>query len=140
MEYRCYATPSFAEQHFRGGLSVQAALTAPAVLFNRKDSLHDDFLGRVFGFRLDRYTKHYLPAPNLLMEGVLSGVGYGLVPAVQARQSAELGQLVDLAPEMPVLVMLYWHHWEVEPPLSQEITRLVVDEARRSLVAHEPHV
>ncbi|MGM9489666.1 HTH-type transcriptional regulator ArgP [Ideonella sp. YS5] len=140
MEYRCYATPGFAEQHFRGGLSVQAALTAPAVLFNRKDSLHDDFLERVFGFRVDRYTRHYLPAPNALLEGVLSGVGYGLVPTVQARQFADLGQLVDLAPAMPVLVMLYWHHWEVEPPLSQEITGLIVEEARRSLVAHEPQL
>lgn len=137
MEYRCYATPGFAEQHFPNGLSVQAALTAPAVLFNRKDSLHDDFLERVFGFKVDRYTRHYLPAPNTLLEGVLAGVGYGLVPTVQACHFAESGQLVDLAPGMPVLVMLYWHHWAVEPPLSQEITRLVVEEARRNLVAHE---
>lgn len=138
MEYRCYATPAFAQQHFPSGLSLQAALNAPAVLFNRKDSLHDDFLERVFGFRVDRYTRHYLPSPGTLLDGVRAGVGYGLVPTVQARQYAELNQLVDLVPAMPVFVMLYWHHWVMEPPLSREITQLVVDEARQALVARAP--
>lgn len=34
--------------------------------------------------------------------------------------------LVDLAPGQPVLVNLYWHHWEMEPTIAQEITGLVV--------------
>ena len=133
MEYRCYSTPEFAEQHFPQGLSVQSALSAPAVLFDRKDSLHDDFLERLFGFRIDRYTKHYLPAPVTLLDGVLAGVGYGLVPTVQAQRFFQENDLVDLAPSTPVLVKLYWHHWAVEPPLSDEITRLVVGEAARAL-------
>lgn len=132
MEYRCVATPEFARRHFAGGLTLAAVLQAPAVLFNRKDSLHDDFLTGLFGFRVERYTRHYLPAPVALLEGVAAGIGYGLVPSLQ-RSDAGL-DLVDLAPESPVFVDLYWHHWEVEPPLSREITQRVVDEARRVLV------
>jgi LysR family transcriptional regulator (chromosome initiation inhibitor) len=39
-----------------------------------------------------------------------------------------------VAPDEPVLVELYWHHWEVEPPLAQEISQWVVEQARRQLV------
>ncbi|MBN9206135.1 HTH-type transcriptional regulator ArgP [Methylibium petroleiphilum] len=137
MEYRCYATPDFAAEYFPNGLNVQAVLTAPAILFNRKDSLHDDFLKRQFGFAVDRYPRHYLPSPMALLEGVAVGVGYGLVPSLQAAAAAERGELVDLASDAPVLVDLYWHHWELEPPLSREITDLVVNHAKTQLLARE---
>lgn len=133
MEYRCYASPAFAGEFFPAGLTVPAVLIAPAVLFNRKDSLHDEFLERRFGFAIDRYAKHYLPAPLTLLEGIAMGVGYGLAPSQQARQLVQDLRLVDLAPHEPVQVELYWHHWEVEPPLAREITQLVVSEARRQL-------
>ena len=134
MEYRCYATPAFAAQYFPNGLNVQAVLVAPAILFNRKDSLHDDFLKRRFGFAVDRYPRHYLPSPMILMEGVAAGIGYGLVPSLQAASAAVRGELVDLAPDEPVLVDLHWHHWELEPPLSREITDLVVRHAQAQLL------
>jgi LysR family transcriptional regulator (chromosome initiation inhibitor) len=137
MEYRCYATPAFAVEYFPNGLNVQAVLTAPAILFNRKDSLHDDFLKRQFGFAVDRYPRHYLPSPMTLLEGVAVGIGYGLVPSLQAATAAERGELVDLAPGDPVLVDLYWHHWELEPPLSREITDLVVNHAKTQLLPRE---
>jgi LysR family transcriptional regulator, chromosome initiation inhibitor len=145
MEYRCYATAAFMTEFFQAGVTPAAVLAAPAVLFNRKDSLHDTFLRRRFGFAIDRYAKHYLPSPVALLEGVKMGAGYGLVPALQARRLADSGQLVDLAPEQPVRVNLYWHHWELEPPLAQEISQLVVAAARRSLLqafdaANELHV
>ena len=132
MQYRCYASRAFAEEYFGDGLTVPAALVAPAVLFNRKDSLHDEFLRERFGFRLDRYVKHYLPSPLTLREGIAAGIGYGLVPTQHASSMA--GCLIDVAPDSPVQVHLYWHHWQVEPSLSEEITRLVVEQARRCLL------
>jgi LysR family transcriptional regulator (chromosome initiation inhibitor) len=134
MEYRCYATPAFAAEFFPNGLNVQSVLTAPAILFNRKDSLHDDFLKLQFGFAVERYPRHYLPSPMTLLDAVAAGVGYGLVPSLQACAAAERGELGDLAPGEPVLVDLYWHHWELEPPLSREITDLVVNHARNQLL------
>ncbi|MCV0437564.1 MULTISPECIES: HTH-type transcriptional regulator ArgP [unclassified Hydrogenophaga] len=135
MEYRCYATPEFASRAFPDGLTVPAVLAAPAVLFNRKDSLHDDFLKSRFGFSIDRYTKHFLPSPVALLEGVAMGAGYGLVPSSQARPLVESGQLVDLCPQHTVMVDLYWHHWELEPPLAHDVTALIVKVAHRELVS-----
>lgn len=134
MEYRCYASPAFVSEFLPAGLNLPAVLVAAAILFNRKDSLHDEFLHRHFGFAVERYAKHYLPSPVALLEGVAMGLGYGLVPSSQAQALALAGRLVDLAPDEPVLVDLYWHHWEVEPPIAQEISRLVIEHARRQLV------
>lgn len=133
MEYRCYATPAFAATHFPGGLTVPAVLSAPAVLFNRKDSLHDDFLKRHFGFAVERYARHYLPSPVALLEGVAMGAGYGLIPSWQARPLVDAGQLVDVCPSVLEMVDLFWHHWDLEPPMASDITALIVKVARRSL-------
>lgn len=134
MEYRCYATPAFAAEFLSEGLTVASVLRTPAVLFNRKDALHDEFLERRFGVRIDRYPRHYLPSPSALLEGIAMGAGYGLAPSTQAQGLVQEGVLVDLAPGQPVLVNLYWHHWEMEPPIAQEITGLVVGRANGCLI------
>jgi len=134
MEYRCYASPAFTAEFLPAGLSLPGILAAAAVLFNRKDSLHDEFLARHFGFAIERYTKHYLPSPVALLEGVAMGLGYGLIPSAQAHPLVLSNRLVEVTPDEPVLVDLYWHHWEVEPPLAQQISQLVIDQARRQLV------
>jgi LysR family transcriptional regulator (chromosome initiation inhibitor) len=133
MEYRCYATPDFAKAHFPSGLTVPAVLSTPAVLFNRKDSLHDDFLKDLFGFAVERYARHYLPSPVALLEGVAMGAGYGLIPSWQAAPLVEAGKLVDVCPGKRVMVDLYWHHWDLEPPLASDVTALIVKVAKLTL-------
>lgn len=136
MEYRCYSNPGFAANHFANGLTAPAVLGAAAVLFNRKDSLHDEFLQAYFGFAIERYAKHYLPSPAALLDGIVMGLGYGLAPSQQAQPLVVAGRLLELAPQAPVLVDLFWHHWDIEPPLAQDISRLIVQEARRQLLPY----
>ncbi len=133
MTYRCCATPTYAEEHFPTGLTVAGVLKATAVLFNRKDALHDEFLQSVFGFTIERYARHYLPSPAALLEAITIGAGYGLVPGAQCEDLISHGQLVDLAPELAVDVALYWHHWELEPPVARDITALIVEIAGQQL-------
>lgn len=134
MEYRCYATPGFIAEYLAEGLTVPNALRAPAVLFNRKDALHDEFLQQRFGIRIDRYPRHYLPSPSALLEGIAMGAGYGLVPSTQAQGLVQEGVLEELAPGQPVRVSLYWHHWEMEPPFARAITGLIISHAAARLV------
>jgi len=134
MEYRCYATPGFVAEFLGDGLTVPNALRAPAILFNRKDELHDEFLLQRFGIRVDRYPRHYLPSPSALLEGIAMGAGYGLVPSTQAQGLVQEGVLEELAPGLPVRVNLYWHHWEMEPPIARAITELIVSHAAERLI------
>ncbi len=138
MEYRCYATHGFIAEFLADGLTVRNVLRAPAVLFNRKDALHDEFLQRRFGMRIDRYPRHYLPSPSALLEGIVMGAGYGLVPSTQAQGLVQEGVLQELAPDDPVKVDLYWHHWEMEPPIAREITELIVARTEHCLIQPRP--
>ncbi|MBP0607655.1 MULTISPECIES: HTH-type transcriptional regulator ArgP [Burkholderia] len=135
MEYRCVATRAFASRHFPNGLTPHEVPTAPAVLFNRKDSLHDDFLGMLFGVQLKQYVRHYFPSPVALLGAIAQGSGYGLVPLVQIQSHPIHEQLVDLAPHRGLSVPLYWHHWDQEPTLARQLTERVVAFARTALAS-----
>lgn len=135
MVYRCVATPAFAQTHFPHGLRTHEAVTVPAVVFNRKDALHDEFLNLLFGVDIERYTKHYFPSPSALLNAIRMGSGYGVVPSDQAQALLDSGQLVDLAPSTPLQVPLYWHHWRQEPYLAQRVTEFITLSARQALVS-----
>lgn len=134
MRYRCVATPEFTAQHLAGGLALPGALKVTAILFNRKDALHDNFMASFFRVKVGTFPKHYFPSPSALLNAILDGLGYGLVPATQAEPLISAGHLVDLAPGHSLVVDLYWHHWESEPPPAANISQLVMDQARRCLV------
>lgn len=138
MMYRCAATPAFAQQYFPRGLTSHDARSAPAVLFNRKDSLHDTFLKSMFGVELKQFPRHYFPSPAALLNAIRSGHGYGLVPAQQAEELFASGQLVDLAPQDGLCIPLFWHHWQQEPPLARQVTEFVVEFARAELGQTDP--
>jgi LysR family transcriptional regulator (chromosome initiation inhibitor) len=133
MRYQCVATPKFAGEFFAGGLALRSVLKATAILFNRKDTLHDTFLESHFGVRVGRYLKHYFPSPMALLNAILDGLGYGLVPAIQVEPLVRAGKLVELAPAHDLMIDLYWHHWESEPESLARISTLIMDGARRCL-------
>ncbi|ABE30291.1 transcriptional regulator, ArgP family protein [Paraburkholderia xenovorans LB400] len=134
MEYECVATAQFAQQYFSQGLGLHSVLGAPAVLYNRKDGLHALFLERLLDFKVKGYATHFFPSPSALLAAIENGVGYGLVPCVQAQPLIEAGKLVSLAPAHKVAVDLYWHHWETAPSNAQAISDLVIRHARQVLI------
>jgi len=136
MDYKCFASEQFATRHFPHGLTLPAALKAPAALFSRKDSLHNAFLSRRFGISIGNYKRHYLPAPMTLLESVLCGVGYAMLPVIQLEGRRDCGTLVDLAPEHVMSVDLYWHHWEHQSPILDAMTACVLRHARERLPAN----
>lgn len=134
MPYCCVASPGFVEEFFAKGVTLQAALSAPALLFDRKDGLHDDFLRRVFGVAVERYRRHYIPSPEALLRAAAQGGGYALLPADQAGPLLADGRLVELVPGVRMAIALHWHRWRNEFPVAQELSQLVIAEARQRLV------
>ena len=134
MEYECVANVEFAGAFFPQGMGLHSVLAAPAVLYNRKDGLHAQFLERFLDFKVKNYATHFFPSPSALLAAIERGVGYGLVPCLQAQPSIDDGKLVRLAPNHTIAVDLYWHHWETAPSNAQAISDLVIGHARRALI------
>lgn len=134
MQYDCVASPEFCRTHFPNGFNLHSVLAAPAVLFNRKDSLHAMFLERTFGFPVGGYRAHFFPSPVALLNAIRSGVGYGLIPAIQTQKFVESGCLVPVTSDNSVFVDLFWHHWESAPPNVRAVSEMVMTHARESLV------
>ncbi len=133
MHYRMVATPMFCQRWFSGGFDEVSAGKAPAVLFNRKDDLHDQFLRRWFKAPPRVFPHHLIPSSSGVVATIAQGVGYGLVPLQQATPLIESGTLVDVAPDMGIEVPLYWHVWNLKSALLQRFSRHLVAAARSVL-------
>jgi LysR family transcriptional regulator (chromosome initiation inhibitor) len=133
MRYLCVANKRFAARYLSDGLTMDAVLQTNAVLFNRKDKIHDNFLAAHMGVSVSSFPKHYIPSPEGLYDAVAVGMGYGLVPEEQAKNDLRTGKLVNLAPDMPLDIALYWHHWSIEPNISVSVTSCVKKCASASL-------
>ncbi|SDO38555.1 LysR family transcriptional regulator ArgP [Desulforhopalus singaporensis] len=129
MTYHMSATPEFAAKWFPEALTVPDACRAPAVIFNRKDELHDALFSRMFGKTIT-VPAHYVPSTETFMDFIVAGLGYGMVPFQQSRHLFESGCLVDLAPGSTINIDLYWHCWNLQSKLLDKLSRLLIFQAK----------
>ncbi|MGI5451857.1 LysR family transcriptional regulator ArgP [Streptomyces sp. CA-249302] len=133
MRYVLVANPDFAREHLTGPLRDSLAV-APTVAFDRSDDIQDAFVRRL---RHDRRgasaERHYVPTSEGFAESVAAGLGWGLVPEVQAEPLLGSGRLVHLAPEQSVDVPLYWQQWKLDSPALAAVSEAVVTAAGEAL-------
>ena len=133
MRYRLLASPSFQRKWFPDGLQRDAARLAPLMVFDRKDTLQAAFLQRELGLPPGSYPSHFMPASEAFLNAVRLGLGYGMIPEQQYGSGVDEGKLVDLAPDKPTDVMLYWHAWRVQSPKLERLSAQVLAAARSVL-------
>jgi LysR family transcriptional regulator, chromosome initiation inhibitor len=131
MRYQGVATEAVAQscRTAQGRLSTHKLLATPAVIFNRKDALQDEFLEQHWGLRGAHYPRHFMPALDAFETAIEQGLGWGMVPELHLQQRAG-PLLVDVLPGATVDVPLYWHHWAREPASAQRLTAAVQQAAR----------
>lgn len=139
VDYLCLAAPHFAAQWFPAGLTEAALCRAPAVIFNRADEVHHQFLRGLpsTAASFDRIARslplHYIPSSERFVDVVAQGLAYGMIPLPQARQHLADGRLIDLAPGHAVPIRLYWHCWGLRTRLLDALTQHVVSHAQQVL-------
>lgn len=135
LRYVCVATPAFAARWFDGSLRAGNWQRAPAIVYDRKDAMHADFIHRHFGIPDARFPSHAVPSPEAFLTCICNGIGYGFVPLPQLSDLLETGVLIDLAPAYRPSVSLYWQHWILEPEPAQRLTQAVMASAGKALDA-----
>ncbi|GAA3275137.1 LysR family transcriptional regulator ArgP [Paenarthrobacter aurescens] len=127
MRYRAVAAPQFVKRWFPGmgegmgersvkrmdGATLNAATT---VDFDRKDTYQWAFVQAAF--RAEgrpaperKGPRHYVPASQDFGDAIRLGLGWGLIPEVQCGPDIADGRLLELAPDNPFDVPLYWQRW-----------------------------
>jgi LysR family transcriptional regulator (chromosome initiation inhibitor) len=135
MRYLAAASPRFAERHLEGPLR-EALVRAPVMVFDRSDDLQDRFVRRLRRSRTGAGpVRHHVPTSEGYLSAVAAGLGWGMIPEVQAEPLLREGRLVPLAPDRPVDVPLYWQQWKLDSPTLVAVTEAVVATAAEALRA-----
>jgi LysR family transcriptional regulator (chromosome initiation inhibitor) len=112
MRYRARASSSFAARWFPDGVTGRALSEAPVVTFDREDRLQDAYLRRHSRRRLDP-PRHYLPGSEAFVQAVRLGLGWGMVPDLQARSRTGGEELVELEADGCIDISLFWQQWRL---------------------------
>ena len=130
MRYRPMAAPGFARRWFPAGPTAEALARAPVVVFDRKDDLQHRYLHAQAGPDVAPPV-HYVPASADYVAAVTLGLGWGMVPDLQARGVA--AELVALDPAGVVDVVLYWQQWRLRSATLDRVRAAVLAAAGREL-------
>jgi LysR family transcriptional regulator (chromosome initiation inhibitor) len=130
MRYRPMATPAFARRWFPVGPTPEALARAPVVVFDRKDDLQHRYLHARAGSDVAPPV-HYVPASADYVAAVTLGLGWGMVPDLQARGGA--AELVELDPGAAVDVVLHWQQWRLRASTLDRVREAVLAAAGREL-------
>ena len=133
MNYVAVATPKTLQKYCPTGVSPQGVRQIPFVAFNRKDDLQAEFVRRAFRLKQINLHQCFVPSSEGQVRAVLAGWGASVVPELLVHPLLETGQLLNLAPAAALPVNLYWHCWNLDSPLLDELTRAITAAAGNAL-------
>lgn len=120
MRYRALASPGFVARHFSRGVTAEALLNAPSIVYGPDDQLQHRYLAAL-GIQ-GAFPHHLCPSSEGFVRLTQAGLGWGLVPEHQVEGELTRGELVELIPQRPIDVPLYWHHWRHGGELLASLT------------------
>jgi LysR family transcriptional regulator (chromosome initiation inhibitor) len=78
--------------------------------------------------------RHTLPSPQAFVTAGLAGMGWGLQPQTLIASHLEDGSLVELVPDTPLDVPLYWQYARAASTLVDSLSRHVLAAASVALM------
>jgi LysR family transcriptional regulator (chromosome initiation inhibitor) len=136
MRYLAVAGPDFAGRWLGAGTGAaldELIADAPVVAFDRNDDLQDEFVRGLGGGVGASALRHFMPTSEGFVDAVVAGLGWGMVPEVQAEPLLRAGRLVRLAPDRTVDVPLFWQQWKLDFPALAAVAEAVATVAAESL-------
>jgi len=131
MRYRALASPAFMQRHFGEGFDPARLPRCPALVYGPDDTLQHRYMA---GLGLDEGLRYHLcPSSEGFIRMAVAGIGWGLVPELQVQEQLAQGVLVEVMPDNPLDVPLYWHHWRSGGRLLTELTTHLAQASRTAL-------
>ncbi|MEE9388222.1 MAG: LysR family transcriptional regulator ArgP [Paracoccaceae bacterium] len=133
MEYVAIASPEFYKSFLNDGVSLQTLTHAPLIIFDRKDSLPQQWMESCFDESIWPPTT-IMPSYEGYLECCLNGVGWGMMPISSVAKQIESGELVDLMPGKIIKISLHWQSGTQSSKIMQRLGEIVTEEAMVHLV------
>lgn len=133
LRYRATASPDFMARYFPDGVMAASLAHAPALTFNQKDSLQHRWIQQVLGHDV-AYPTHWLPSAQSFVDAGLAGLGWGMNPASLVEDHLATGRLVELVPDTPMDVALFWQINRLAADQLAALTKDVIAVARQELL------
>lgn len=136
LRYRATASPAYVRRRFPDGVTAMAMAAAPALTFSDKDRLQNLWAAaRVPGLTRPLLPTHRMASSHAFVDACVSGLGWSMNPdPLVARQLGD-GTLVELIPDTPLDVALYWQFTRLAAPTLAPVTEAIRRAARASLVS-----
>jgi LysR family transcriptional regulator (chromosome initiation inhibitor) len=131
MRYLPLASPAFVERWCAAGWDARAAAEAPMLVYDRKDALQDRYLARFAPGA--RPPRQYVPASTEFVGAAVLGLGWGMIPDLQAQPMLADGRLVVLDEEGAADVPLYWQQWSLQSAALSAVAAAIASAAARVL-------
>ncbi|MFK4874901.1 LysR family transcriptional regulator ArgP [Novosphingobium sp. ZW T3_23] len=136
LPYLAGCSPEFAHRYFPNGVTEDALRRAPCLRYERRDGLQARWARETHGIELDA-PMHWVPSTSGFLNFALTGMAWGMHPAMMAMPWIAKGQLVELTPATPLMVKLYWTVTRLHVSALRTFTDAVRKVARESLIAPE---
>jgi len=133
LRYLATASPDFMARYFPGGVTLPALARAPSLVFDQKDRLQSQWMQQVLG-ESSGHPVHWLPSTQGFVEASLLGMGWCANPELLVKDHLAAGRLRELIPGTPLDTPLFWQVNRVAAERLADLTRAVVETARRMLV------
>lgn len=133
MRYRATCAPAFHARHFAQGVTAEALSRAPMLDFSGHDRHQRTWMKGITGQAVAA-PAHLLPSTTGFVTAARLGLGWGLNPAPLVDAEIRQGRLVDMRPDRPFDVPLYWQVRSLVAPAFRPLTRAVTQAARAGLV------
>lgn len=132
MEYRAVASTEFFAAWFPDGFSTEQLAAAPALQFDRTDTLQSNFFETLSGSPLNG-PAHFIPDTIQFGEAVKRGLGWGLMPEAHCLAGIRNGSLQELIPGHISRIPLFWQRWKIQSAALDQLTHAVRHAAAAAL-------
>ena len=133
MHYELVATPDFIKQYLAKGISKQAIVQCPALVYDAYDELWQRYQETYLDNLADPLECHWYPSSSGFLSMALTGTVCALMPSLQVKEALLTGALVSLLPQDKLSVALFWHWYKLESYSLDQLTHTVITVAKQTL-------
>jgi LysR family transcriptional regulator (chromosome initiation inhibitor) len=135
LRYRATASPAYIARWMPHGISQNTAATAPTLRFSDHDRLQEIWISQHLQWdRRAALPSHRIASSHGFVDACLGGLGWGMNPEPLVTDHLNKGRLVELIPNTPLDVPLYWQFSRLTAKALAALTRAMRDAAAKTLI------